>query len=72
MRREYLIFSRDRETRTGTIGPFVLRIDRPLPVIDILEKDSASDVFHDGIREISASQEVDCLMYRTWKIGKEK
>jgi len=39
MRREYLIFSRDRETRTGTIGLFVLRIDHPPLVIDVLEED---------------------------------
>jgi len=40
MRREYLIFSRDRETQTGTIGLFVLRIDHPPSVIDVFEEGS--------------------------------
>jgi len=39
MRREYLIFSRDRETQTGTIRLFVLRIDHPPLVIDVLKED---------------------------------
>ncbi|XP_011632386.1 uncharacterized protein LOC105424044 [Pogonomyrmex barbatus] len=58
--REYLIFSPGHETRTGTIGPFVLRIDRPALAIDILEKkDSAtSDAHRDGIRKTSVSRKV--------------
>lgn len=44
LRREYLIFPRGRETRTGTIGLFVLRIDGSAPAIDILEEDRARQV----------------------------
>lgn len=59
VRREYLIFSRGRETRTGTTGPFVLRIDRPAPAIDIFEVDPTSDVFPtDGTRETPTKQEI--------------